>query len=318
MSGPPPRPPLPETAADRQFARRADWNLFKDFLELARHGGIGAAARALGRQQPSMSATLKRLEDAIGFSLCERTSQGIRLTPAGQVVAELCAQMAEHVLSMPHKAAHAAGMLEGSVHLCMISDIVAPALDMAMPAFHAAYPKIGLKLGIMPWRSVIEAVLHGTCDLGIACDSAPRHDLRYLPLMRESQQLYCGRSSSFFGSSPASPGHFSNEIFVLTGEDEPDELLRFRRRYDFGTRVAGASETLHETRRLIELGFGIGFLPSCVAEAHVGAGTLWPLLPAEMLPSYPVHLICRSDLPRGSPAALFVETVEQALGVQPS
>lgn len=309
--------PAPLNAAERQFARQTDWNLFKDFLELVRHGGVGAAARALGRQQPSMSATLKRLEAAIGYPLCERTSQGIVLTPAGQAIAKLCETLAENVLSMPYKAAHAAGMLEGTVNIAMMSDVIAPKLDASMPVFHAAYPKVRLKLNIMPWRSVIEAVARGECDLGIACDNAPRRDLRYLPLVTETQQLYCGRGSALFGLAPAPPGSLAEEMFVLTGEDEPDELLRFRRRYGLGAQVSGTAENLQEARRLIGLGLGLGFLPTCVAEPYVQAGALWPLLADEILPNYAVHIVRRSDLPAGSPSALFIEMVEQALGMRP-
>jgi len=47
----------PATARiDRDFARTIDWNLLKIFLEIVRSGGIGAAARTLGKQQPSISA----------------------------------------------------------------------------------------------------------------------------------------------------------------------------------------------------------------------------------------------------------------------
>ena len=40
------------------FARNVDWNLFKVFHEIARRGGIGAAARALNKNQPSITAAL--------------------------------------------------------------------------------------------------------------------------------------------------------------------------------------------------------------------------------------------------------------------
>jgi DNA-binding transcriptional LysR family regulator len=43
------------------FARNVDWNLFKVFHEIARRGGIGAAARALNKKQPSITAALRRL-----------------------------------------------------------------------------------------------------------------------------------------------------------------------------------------------------------------------------------------------------------------
>lgn len=298
---------------ERLFARHVDWNLFKDFLELVRHGGVGAAARATGRQQPSMSAALKRLEDHLGEALCLRGAQGITLTPAGRVVAELCEGIAGNVLSMPHRAAEAAGHLEGLITIRMISDIVAPALDRAMLEFHPRYPGVQIRLQIAAWRAVVDAVARGDADVGIACDSAPREDLHYLPVAREVQQLYCAKNSPLFATQAGAPSDFRNESFVLTGEDEPDELANFRRRYGLGVKAGGAADTLHEARRLIELGFGIGFLPTAVAAPHVAAGTLWPLLPESLLPSYHVYVVTRAALPHGAPAALLVASVRQLI-----
>ncbi len=210
---------------------------------------------------------------------------GITLTPAGRAVAELCETIAGNVLSIPHHAAEAAGMLEGVIAIRMMSDIVAPALDAAMLAFHQSYPGVQITLDIAPWRAVVDAVARGEADIGIACDNAPRQDLRYIPISSETQQLYCPKGWPLFGMAPRPPAEFADHVFVLTGEDEPDELTNFRRRYNLGRKVTGMADTLQEARRLIELGFGIGFLPTAVAEPYVQAGALWPLLPEALLPS---------------------------------
>jgi DNA-binding transcriptional LysR family regulator len=303
--------------AERRFARHVDWNLFHDFVELVRHGGIGAAARATGRQQPSMSAALKRLEDHLGEALFLRNAQGITLTPAGQVMAELCGGIAASVRSMPHRVAEAAGRLGGLIKICTISDIAAPAMDKAMLDFHQRYPGVQIRLDIAAWREVVDAVARGDADIGIACDSAPREDLHYLPVAREVQQLYCARTSPLFGNPPGSPADFRDWSFVLTGGDEPDELTNFRRRYGLGHKIGGVAETLHEARRLIQLGFGIGFLPTAAAAPHVAAGTLWPLLLEFQMPSYHVYAVTRAELPHGSPASLLVAALQQRIRDEP-
>jgi DNA-binding transcriptional LysR family regulator len=298
---------------ERVFARNVDWNLFKDFLELVRHGGIGAAARATGRQQPSMSAALKRLEDHLNVKLFQRGARGLTLTPAGRAVAELCGAIFGCVLSMPHRAAEAAGMLEGLVTIRMMSDIVVPALDTAMLNFHERYSGVQIRLDIAAWRAVVDSVARGEADIGIACDSAPREDLRYVAIASETQQLYCQKDSAIFGVAARPPADFADNIFVLTGEDEPDELANFRRRYGLGRKVSGTADTLQEARRLIELGFGIGFLPTVVAAPYVKAGALWPLLPESLLPTYHIYMVTHAALPRGAPAALVVDAITKSL-----
>jgi DNA-binding transcriptional LysR family regulator len=51
------------------FAARVDWNLLRLFVDIVKAGGIGAAARRLNKQQPTVSAALKRLEDHAGARL---------------------------------------------------------------------------------------------------------------------------------------------------------------------------------------------------------------------------------------------------------
>jgi LysR family transcriptional regulator, transcriptional activator for bauABCD operon len=299
----------PLVAGARLFSRNVDWNLFLVFHEIVRCGSISGAARALNRQQPSISGALKRLEDHLETELCVRGSHGIELTPAGRAVHAHCEQLLVHVRAVPHDVAKAVGMVEGIITIRTISNLVSPELDAALERFHSQHPGVELKLEVAPWRSVVRSLIEGDVELGIACDDAMSSELRYEPLMRETQQVYCHRNHVRFGLAPVRPVDLVGERFVLTGEDEPSELATFRRRHGLGQRIGGFAETLHEVQWLIELGVGIGFLPTVIAEPAVRAGKLWPLLPAELLPSYHVYVITRAHAARNTPTELILEAI---------
>jgi LysR family transcriptional regulator, transcriptional activator for bauABCD operon len=286
------REPRPEL--DSVFARNLDWNLLKLFHEIVRSGGISAASRSVNKQQPSVSAGLKRLEDHLGLTLCERTSRGISLNPAGRAVFALCEEIEAKVRSLPMETAKASGALEGVISVRMISDIISPHFEAATIIFHRAHPGVEIRLDIAPWRSVVAGVKSGEVDIGIACDSVPSEALHYEPLLSETQQLYCSRSHPLYDQPVCNPRDLADQQFVRTGQDEPDELEHFRRRYGLGRRVGGSAETLHEVKRLIHLGIGIGFLPTIVAQAPGEPNDLWPLLPVDLLPSYQVYLITKA------------------------
>ena len=59
----------------------------KVLAAVARHGSVTAAARELGYAQPSVSHHLARLEAETGVRLTQRVGRGIRLTPAGGLLA---------------------------------------------------------------------------------------------------------------------------------------------------------------------------------------------------------------------------------------
>src|ERR1700686_1456811 len=102
------------------FFRKIHWNLLKIFSQIARRGGIGAAGRALNRQQPSISAALKRLEDHGGVPLCVRTSKGITLTEFGRRLLAICEGMNSSIQHIPHAASIAKQGLSSVVTLRVI------------------------------------------------------------------------------------------------------------------------------------------------------------------------------------------------------
>lgn len=307
----------PGAGRDEVFTRNVDWNLFRTFVDIVECGGISAAARALNRQQPSISAALRRLENHVGAELCIRTAKGIELTAAGNALLDICLNLRRQVRQMPLEVAKAHGIVDGVVSIRMISDVVSSVLDTALGRFHGEFPGIELRLDVAPWRSVIRALLAGDAEIGVTCDSAPTLDLQYVPLMHETQQLYCAPSHPRSGSAPLHPSAFRDEAFILTGEDEPDELAYFRRRYGLGWRGSGFAETLAEVRRLIQLGVGIGFLPIDVAQASSGT-PLWPLLPPEVLPSYDVYVVARPSDELSTPARILFNHLRGAAEVAAS
>lgn len=55
---------------------------------VGRHGSVTAAARELYRSPSTVSYSIKRLEEAVGATLMDRSGHHARLTPAGEALAE--------------------------------------------------------------------------------------------------------------------------------------------------------------------------------------------------------------------------------------
>lgn len=308
----------PPARIDRDFARNIDWNLLKVFLEIARSGGIGAAARAAGKQQPSMSAALKRLEDQIGARLFDRSTAGIRITPAGKALQALCEDMFENVRMAQHQVAQASKRVDGTVRIQLISSIVCAELDEAIASFHRRHPGIAIELRVSPWRGVLEALASGEVEVGIGYEGAAGPELVYEPLFVESQQLFCARAHPLYGRKLPRLDDLRREGFVLTGADEPEAVTRQRTRHGLGARVAGRAEDVHEALRLVSLGVGVGFLPTGAAERAVREGRLWPLLTADLQPEYEIFLISRADPSRDTATQLFLDEMRRRLRARSS
>ncbi len=295
------------------FARRADWNLLKLYVEIVRAGGIGAAARRLNRQQPSISAALKRLEDQVGAQLLHRSASGVRTTAAGKALLQLCEDMFEAARMVPHQIAQAVQRVEGLVRMQIISSIISPEFDEAIASFHRRYPAIQIELRVSVWGEILEALDRGDVELGVGYDGAARTNLTYDPLFIEAQQLYCSRHHPFYGRQTSRLIELRDQGFVLTGADEPVAIAHLRTRYGLGTLVNGRAEDVHEALRLISLGVGIGFLPTVAADAAVRSGRLWPMLQADTVPAYDIFLISRTENARDTATQLFLDEIRRRL-----
>lgn len=302
--------------SDKKFASRVDWNLMRTFVDIVRAGGIGAAARQLNRQQPSISAALKRLEEHVGATLLQRTATGVEMTEAGKAMMTLCEEMLESARMVPHQIAQATKRVEGIVRIQIVSGLVSSEFDEAIASFHRRHPAIHVEIRVSPWRQLLDAIEQGEVEIGVGYDSSVRGSLMYEPLLVERQQLYCSRSNPYFGYRVSRLHELRDEGFVLTGDDEIELITHVRRRYRLGTKVSGLAEDINEARRLIVQGVGIGFLPVLAAENEVANGRLWPLLHKDFEPAYDLFLLARSEPARDTATQLFWDEVIRRIRAQ--
>ncbi len=305
MTGPP--------RFNANFAAHVDWNLLRLFVDIVKAGGIGAAARRLSRQQPTISAALKRLEDHAGARLLNRGATGIELTTAGRALFLICEDMFEAARMAPHQIAQAVKRVEGLARIQVVSSVISAEFDEAIASLHRRHPSIRIEIRVSPWREVLDALERGEAELGVGYDSMVRSTLTYEPLFLETQQLYCARSHPLFGSRITKTTDLREEGFVLTGADEVETITKLRQRYRLGTVVNGLAEDIHEAMRLIMLGVGIGFLPVMAAADGVKSGRLWPLLPDDTAPSYEMYLLARLSPSRDTAAQLFLDEIIRRL-----
>ncbi|PWC39131.1 LysR family transcriptional regulator [Azospirillum sp. TSO35-2] len=94
-----------------------EWSDLRIFLAIAREGTLGAAARRIGQTQPTMGRRLRALEEDVGHTLFQRTSDGFVLTDEGAAVLRHAERMEEECLALERALAGQGGRLEGSLRV---------------------------------------------------------------------------------------------------------------------------------------------------------------------------------------------------------
>ena len=302
-----------------QFSRNIDWNLFKVFCQIARSGSIGAAAKALNRQQPSISAALKRLESHVGVPLCIRSHRGITLTAFGQHLLSTCEDMRSSIEQLPQAASTAKQEASPPITLSIISNLhLVPQLNSIFIEFHHRHPMTKIKLNVLPWRTVLKSITEGDVEIGVGFMSGDVPDpLISLPITSQVQQLYCGPGHKFHGHLKYNALSLQSEPFVISTDELPPDK-QYRERCGLGRKIGGISDNLIERMWLIRLGMGIGFLPKPIVDASSFSEELWPLLPENKAPVGTICLISKTRSIRNAQVRVLWDVARRHLKTKES
>jgi DNA-binding transcriptional LysR family regulator len=115
-------------------------------VAVARHGSVTAAARALNYAQPSISHHIARLEAETGARLLERVGRGVRLTEAGQLLAERAEEIIGRLDAAESELAAHVGLREGRVRLAAFPSALGTLVPAAAAWLESEQPGIDMML----------------------------------------------------------------------------------------------------------------------------------------------------------------------------
>lgn len=184
-------------------------NLYHIFYTTAKIGSISGAAKALFLSQPAVSKAIARLEESFPGPLLFRSSKGIRLTKAGEIlyhrleVAFGAIQAGEEELLQRNVAGRTTLSIGASATLC--NYILLPLLK----TYLASYPHIRVSLVCQSSKETIQQVEQGRLDLGLIGEAGQIDSLSFHRL---------GAITDTFVASPAYLSRLMDWEVPLSGE----------------------------------------------------------------------------------------------------
>src|SRR6185436_7184698 len=145
----------------------------RSFLEIARLGAVGQAARALGLTQPAVTKQLRALEATLGCALVRRVGRGVRLTAEGQLLVEFGRQSAA---ALGDFAVALIELQEGRSGTLRLGAGVTTSVQHLPPwlrEFRRRYPGVDVSVRTGTSREVEEWVVQAEVDFGFVT-SEPR------------------------------------------------------------------------------------------------------------------------------------------------
>ena len=262
-----------------KFLWNLDWNLLKVFSAIVQFGGVTRAAVAINRQQPSVSGSLKRLEEHLGVILCKRGPGGFGLTDEGIALAQICTNIEGLLSSVPDSLDAISTEVMFQVRLIVVNNLISPRLDNAIAEFSRRYPRAELLINVASCSEIESKVSNDEAEIGVGPVTDLDTSLKLKFLYREQHGIVCASSHPLSGTIVEDPSLLAKESFVLPGTDEAVQVVRYRETYGLGSVVIGESLDLNEVRRMVVAGIGVALLPLEFLADDLSTGRLHLLTP---------------------------------------
>jgi DNA-binding transcriptional LysR family regulator len=232
------------------------------FLTVAAERSFSRAAAKLHRTQPAVSQAIRRLEDAVGERLFDRSSKDGTLTEAGRVLRDYAerlhrlaeeAQLSVRELRDLQRGRVLIGSNEGGVHVLL------PLIER----FREKHPRILVDVRRVPARQVGVEVAQGNLDFGVVTFDPGDKRLHAVLLGPDELVLLVHPTHPFASRGTVTLAEFAHETVIAHSDPSParDRVLRQAELRHAPINIQLALPSLEGIKRAVEKRMGVALLP---------------------------------------------------------
>ena len=154
----------------------AHWILY--FHEAVKAGSIRAAAKELNVAPSAISRRLREVEAILGDRLIERSSGGLRLTAAGEVVADHVNQVLHGLSRMQGALDELRSLQRGHLAIAAVPSAGIDLLPRIISSLRQKHPRITFECQFHGSPRIFELVAEGEVDVGLSFNPPPSPAVR--------------------------------------------------------------------------------------------------------------------------------------------
>jgi DNA-binding transcriptional LysR family regulator len=243
------------------------------FLAVAETLHFSRAAKRLGIAQPPLSQQIRRLEQLLGHALFERTTRGVTLTLAGQLLAKRAQSTMEKVDEDLAQVRRLGRGEEGTLTVGFSGSVMFTELPAAIQSYRRRYPKVELRLRELVTTAQIAALLNGTLDLAFLRDGDPTEGIRMTTLLKEKYVAVLPEAHPLAKRRSLSVKALEGEPFIMfarhMGPLAYDRTIACCERSGFRPNIVQDAPQWLTLVRLVAAGLGVSLAPACVSRVSM-------------------------------------------------
>ncbi|MGI9486967.1 MAG: LysR family transcriptional regulator [Geminicoccaceae bacterium] len=266
----------------------------KYFDEVWRSGSIRMAARKLHVASSAVNRQILKIEDELGVKLFKRVASGIRLTAAGELLAEHVTRTlgdADHTMARIAALKGEQGQL---VSIAGQESVIARFLPPALVALHAEYPDIATVFKAASGTELQHLLRIGSADIAIAFDPEPADDIETVASVELPVGAVLTPAHPLADRASLSLEECASYPIVL-----PDQSWPLRAKLDgeigkadLAMNIVTSSNSVEFLKAMVDQQLGIGFQTLVGIEAQIERGELSHVLLVTTAPVKQAFALC--------------------------
>jgi DNA-binding transcriptional LysR family regulator len=138
------------------------------FNAVAEHLSVREASRRLNTAPSAVTRQVAHLEDVLGLALFVREGRRLKLAPAGEILYRHTRSLASPLVAAIAELDMLRGLKSGTVRVASVESVGLTFLPALIADFGARYPRLHLSISVTSSAGVVEQVVTGQVDLGLA------------------------------------------------------------------------------------------------------------------------------------------------------
>lgn len=288
-----------------------NFNHLTAFHAIAETGSVSAAATRLLVSQPGVSKMLRQLEEHLQTTLVDRLPRGIRLTTAGEALADYARRIfalsgeAERVMG------EMAGLRRGRLAVAATTTIGVYLLPPILVKYRRAYPGVEMRMEVQPTGSIRRIMNMGRIDVGLAESPVEDEQIESRIFMRDRLFPIARPGHRLAKRSDVSAAELCAEPFVVReagsgGRSLVEETLHAR---GLKVEVAMSLGSTEAVKHAVTEGVGVAVVSGLAVATDVRAGRLVRLKVKDLVFERPWYVLTPRGTTQSAAAKAFVEMV---------
>ncbi len=206
--------------------RRNDLNIrmLEVFGAAMRYLTTVAAAEALGISQPAVSNAIKGLEKKLGFTLFDRTSQGLIPTEEARLVYDECEPIFTMMRDLESQIQAVRSTRKGRLSIAATPPLSQSVIPLALKSFLKERKDVRVKYDVRGIGAVLQSIENGTADVGLVLGVDSHPGCEIIPLFEDAMDCVMLPDHPLVARKYVTPDDIVNHDYVGIGLDHQSRL----------------------------------------------------------------------------------------------